>query len=215
MNDEHEAYSSHDIEDEGGGLLGFLARRPAWQKVLLVVSIVMMVSGVGLGVYASLGPEPEPTAAATNGGVPRGNGGAIDPDLVAGLGPGEPGVGDAAGDGTVPAEGEDGAAPKTGAALWSPAIFRLGFGFFAGFAVAAATRLLVKTIVIGAGIFLILLFGLEQAELVTVNWNIVSTKGDAVLDTLGAQFSSLASFFAGYLPTIGAGTAGAVMGFRK
>jgi len=210
MSDDVEQYDSEDIE--APGLRGFIAQRPAWQKIMLVLSVALMVAGIGLGAYEAFGPEPDIAAVDSSG--------TIDPNLVSGLGPGEPRIGEGdppdGGDGTGPAEGDgEGAAPKTGAALWSPAVFRLGFGFFAGFAVAAATRFLIKTIVIGAGIFLILLFGLEQAELVTVNWGIVGTRGDAILDAFGAQFSSLASFFAGYLPTTGAGVAGAVIGFRK
>jgi len=53
----------------------------------------------------------------------------------------------------------------------SPAIFRLGFSFVVGFAIAFAARTFLKISLFAVGLFLLALFGLEYVEIITVNWD--------------------------------------------
>lgn len=169
-----------------------------WQKVLAVLSVVIALGGVGLMVYAA-STRPEP--AATTAGQPGSS------NLVRGFGPtGEPAPDSASSEPTQ----TDRLIDST-----SGAIFRLGFGFFAGFAVGYAMRMFVRITLTAAGIAILGLAGLQYAGVIDVDWEKIS----GGFDTFGAWFTEqtrgLAGFITGYLPTFGAGLAGAFVGFRR
>lgn len=170
-----------------------------WQKVLAVLSVVIALGGAGLMVYAgSTRAEPAPA-----GGVPD----AGSPNLVRGFAP----------TGDVPSRSPGGGQAQTDRVIDSAsgAVFRLGFGFFAGFAVGYAMRMFVRVTLVAAGIAILGLAGLQYAGVIDVDWEKIS----GGFDTFGAWFTQqtrgLGGFITGYLPTFGAGLAGAVVGFRR
>ncbi len=168
-------------------------RLAGWQKTLGVLSLVVTILGVALWSYAALRPEAAPDPAA--GG---------DSALALGLDPGNPG---AAGP----------PAAETGNALddWSPAIFRLGFSFFAAFCVAYAFRSFLRIAIVSIGLLLLALFGLQYAGLIDVNWSTWSGHYDSVAEWLRAQTAGFTEFIRGVLPSVGMATLGFIAGFRR
>lgn len=217
-------------------------RLGALQWVLLGVSGLLMAAGVGLGIAGTLADPSAVEAAAlaqgpAAGGVdgPRGSdmasglvggGGALDTGGGAGGGvswpfpiPGLPGgqpQGPPGGQ-SAPAQGPQ--APPVDAPPvadpWSPAIFRMGFGFFVGFAMAYALRSFVKVTVVSAGVFFLLMFGLQYAGLVQVQWSAMAERYDTLQDWLLAQVGGFQAFVTGYLPAAGATLAGLGLGFLR
>ncbi|MDX9911951.1 MAG: FUN14 domain-containing protein [Phycisphaerales bacterium] len=116
---------------------------------------------------------------------------------------------------SVPAEGEAGAASNGAEHAISPAIFRLGFSFIAGFAVAYALRAFVKMtlIVLGAGVLLVA--GLQYAGLVSVDWGAIASRWDGVSAWVHDNTRSFLGFLTGQLPSAASGVAGLAMGFRR
>ena len=124
-------------------------------------------------------------------------------DLVTGFG---------ASEGAAPAEVEGG---EDWMNQWSPTIFRLGFSFFVGFAVAYAVRTFIKLSVVAAGFVLLLLFGLQYAGIIEVHWGRVADHYDTFGEWFSAQFKSLSAFIQGELPSAASVAAGLVLGFRR
>ncbi|MFI4896220.1 MAG: FUN14 domain-containing protein [Phycisphaerales bacterium JB059] len=166
---------------------------PLWLKGLLLVSVVLMIGGVALGVMGG-GAEASP-------GVSAGD----SSGLVNSFG---------ASDGSAPAPAED-AGGEDWMNEWSPTIFRLGFSFFVGFAVAYAVRTFIKLSVVAAGFVLLLLFGLQYAGIIEVHWGRVADHYDSFGSWFSAQFKSLSAFIGGELPSAASVTAGLVLGFRR
>lgn len=187
------------MSDEAGGReVGRSADReskgtPLWLKALVALSVLLMVGGVVLGV---MGGSADP-APAIDAGDPSA--------LVNSFG---------ASDGAPPAPSEGGAG-EDWMNQWSPTIFRLGFSFFVGFAVAYAVRTFIKLSVVAVGFMLLLLFGLQYAGIIEVNWGRIADHYDSFGSWFSAQFSSLSAFIAGELPSAAAVTAGLVLGFRR
>ncbi len=97
----------------------------------------------------------------------------------------------------------------------SGAVFRLGFGFFAGFAIGFALRTFVKITLVVVGVGLIALFGLQYAGLITVDWEQISGGFESFGSWATAQTKDFANFVTGYLPSATAGLAGVFVGFRR
>lgn len=76
-------------------------------------------------------------------------------------------------------------------------------------------RMFVRITLAAAGIAILGLAGLHHAGVIDVDWETIS----GGFDTFGAWFSEqtkgMAGFITGYLPTFGAGLAGAFVGFRR
>ncbi len=194
---------------------------------LLVLSALVMIAGVALGVTGTLQDEAtvekiqQQQAAATEGQTAPGadmssgfvgQGGDVSwPFPVPGLpgGTAEPSAtpeGEEADEAVVQASPDD---------PWSPAIFRMGFGFFVGFSMAFALRAFAKVTLVSAGIFFLLLFGLQYAGLVEVKWTAMADRYDSIQAWLGAQLGGFQAFVTGYLPSAGAGLAGLGLGFIR
>jgi uncharacterized membrane protein (Fun14 family) len=114
--------------------------------------------------------------------------------------------------GELGAESQEGEEPVD---VWSPAIFRMGFSFFAGFAIAYALRMFVKVSVISIGIFLLAMFGLQYAGFIEVNWTMVGERYETFSAWFGDQFKDFSTFVTGYLPSAATGTGGLAIGFMK
>src|SRR5690606_8304539 len=98
---------------------------------------------------------------------------------------------------------------------WSPAIFRLGFSFFVGFAVAFALRAFVRLTVFTMGFFFLALFGLQYAGFIEVNWTAIGDRYESTSAWFLAQFESVQELVTGYLPAAGSAAAGLTLGFLR
>jgi len=178
-----------------------------WQVVVAAISIVVAVAGGGLMAYQAINSNDD---SATTEPAPSTLPGI---DTPSGFAPVE----------NVPAENEPDA-PATSDAQSdtdrlidsaSGAVFRLGFGFFAGFAIGYAVRAFVKVSLIVVGVGLLALFGLQYAGLITVDWTRISGGFESFGSWATAQTKDFANFITGYLPSASAGLAGAFVGFRR
>jgi len=176
-------------------------RMGAWTKALLAASVVLMAVGAALQGYGWLrgsSPTPARTQAAkrrlalpVKGLLPTASPDDESPEQ-AGADPAEKAIED-----------------------WYPAVFRLGFGFFAGFCVAYALRTFLKISLVAVGLVLLALFGLQYAGLIQVDWSATQGHYDRAAEWLGSQASTLRAFVTGYLPSSASGALGLVVGFRK
>lgn len=209
---------------------------------LLALSGLVMAAGVALGVTGALRDEQAvrtiqaqqaaavgaPDGSADSGQGPQapasgfvGQGGEVTwPIPVPGLpggSPTDPGPGPDAqpcGGGDRADAGGQAAQPQV-ADPWSPAIFRMGFGFFAGFSMAYALRAFARVTLVSAGMFFLLLFGLQYAGLIEVRWSAMADRYDTLQAWLRAQMGGVQAFLTGYLPSAGAALAGLALGFVR
>jgi uncharacterized membrane protein (Fun14 family) len=98
---------------------------------------------------------------------------------------------------------------------FSPAVFRLGFSFAIAFAIAYAFRMFMRTVLIFAGLFALMLAGLEYAGLIEVKWGAMASGYESAASWFSAQTQSMMAFATGYLPSLGAGTLGLGAGFVR
>jgi uncharacterized membrane protein (Fun14 family) len=178
-------------------------RLATWQVVTLVSAVVVSLVGAGLMAYAWSTSDVTAPQSTPGGDANLGDYGA------GGFMPGEPGYDPEA----VPGEAEAGE-PRA-VDEFSPAIFRLGFSFVIGFAVAYALRTFVKISVIAIGVFALALFGLQYAGVIEVNWNAMGGHFDSAKGYIASQTASFKDFMTGSLPSAASATAGLVVGFRK
>jgi uncharacterized membrane protein (Fun14 family) len=94
-------------------------------------------------------------------------------------------------------------------------IFRLGFSFFVGFAIAYALRTFLKVSIVTIGILLLGLFGLQYAGVITVDWAAMEQHYDTVVAWLRTETETFRTFVTGYLPSSAMGVLGMVVGFRR
>ncbi|MFZ4573148.1 MAG: FUN14 domain-containing protein [Phycisphaerales bacterium] len=97
----------------------------------------------------------------------------------------------------------------------SPAVFRLGFSFFAAFCLAYAMRAFFRLAILFLGMCFLLLFGLQYAGLIEVKWGVIATEYDGLASWFSGQTRSFLGFVTGYLPSAGAAAAGLIAGFRR
>lgn len=170
-----------------------------WQVVTVVVSVVIAVAGAGLMAYQATAGDPAPAATEPATG---------DTPTASGFAPIEHQPDD-----EPAAESESETDRVIDSA--SGAVFRLGFGFFAGFAIGYAMRTFVKITLVVVGVALLGLFGLQYAGLVDVDWEKISGGFQSFGSWATAQTKDFANFITGYLPSASAGLAGAFVGFRR
>jgi len=175
------------------------------QKALLIGSIVIAVLGLGLqaAAWITSGEKAPPPAAGTSSGT--------DPGLVSGFTAG----GDKSATGAMSGAGDAAPAEPSALEAWSPAVFRLGFSFFVGFCIAYALRAFLKIALIGAGVILLALFGLQYAGVIDVDWAGMERHYDAAMNWVKAQATSFHDFVTGYLPSSASAAGGLFMGFRR
>lgn len=201
---------------------GGIAGLPIWAWLAAALSVVTMGGGLampyvlpandaatqsGIGPRSGLVAEEQPMGSAPGasgflpGGTIPGDGNDDDGDST----PADPEVDPDSGDQTI-TNAED---------IWSPAIFRLGFSFFVGFAIAYAVRTFVKFSLIALGMFFLLLFGMQYAGFITVEWGMIQQRYEESQSWISAQFSSFKDFVTGELPSAGLFATGFVVGFRR
>lgn len=96
---------------------------------------------------------------------------------------------------------------------WSALLTNISFSFFVGLCLGYVFRFLLKIILILCGLVLLLLFGLEYAEVVNVNWASLGQYYDAFLVWLKPHASNFQEFIKSNLPSAGLATAGFLLGF--
>ncbi len=190
-----------EAEDKASAAGGPAARRrlAPWKKALLGVSCLLMLAGAGMHGYAHFRGPPE--AAEPTGADP------VRPPTPGFLPASQPALraeGDAA-EPTPPLVLED----------FSPALFRLGLGFFAGFCIAFALRTFLKLSILAVGLALLVVAGLQFAGLIDTDWAAIHKHYDALVGWLADQTASFRRFLTGYLPSSAAGALGLLAGFKK
>jgi uncharacterized membrane protein (Fun14 family) len=166
---------------------------PLWAKALAAMSVLLMVAGIAIplmggGRAAAPSPSSGPTGVTglTTGGM----------ENVGDSGPtSDPG--------------------PTGAAAWGPSVFRMGFSFFVGFAIAFALRSFLKLAIAALGFFFLALFGLQYAGLVDVKWAAMSERYDTLSQSLETQAQGAWSSMSVLLPSAAAASAGLFAGFWR
>jgi uncharacterized membrane protein (Fun14 family) len=178
-------------------------RMRPWQKGLLVLSIGLMAGGVALRMFAAPPAQsPAPVVSAPSAQRPA-PGRTLLPDNLA-----------------LEEEARDSrpappAPSRPSARDWSPALFKLGFSFFAGFCIAAALRLFFKAAAAFIGLVLLATFALQYAGLIHINWSDVAQQGEGVLAWLKSQTATFRQFILGQLPSAGSAAAGLFVGWRR
>ncbi len=186
---------------------GFWGSLPRWKQGCLILSVFVMILGLGMGVAGGGDDIPARTPDDLAGEASTG------PEGARGFAPGAPPI-DTTGDPTAQSAELDPDAPVT-LDEWSPAVFRFGFSFFVGMAVAHAMRTLLRITLVASGFFILALFGLQYAGYVEPDWTVIQEDFDSFGDWARGQLSSFQQFITGYLPSAAAGISGAVLGFKR
>jgi uncharacterized membrane protein (Fun14 family) len=113
-----------------------------------------------------------------------------------------------------------GATTVAGLAAWmngmmSPALAQVGGSYLGGFLIGWACRRALKITALIAGALLALIGLLKSSGWIDVNWSVIEQNVSQNLAWLHGEAESLKQLLTGYLPSVGAGTAGAFFGFRK
>lgn len=200
-----------------------IAGLPIWAWLAAALSVVTMGGGLAMP-YVMPEPDPAPmsemTPRSSFAGESPMTSPETGPDTSPGTSPGTTGFlpGVEPGFDVPDLPGEEPAAedpPADVEDVWSPAIFRLGFSFFVGFAIAYAVRTFVKFSLIALGMFFLMLFGLQYAGFITVEWGIIQERYEESQGWLASQFGSFKDFVTGELPSAGLFATGFVIGFRR
>ncbi len=174
---------------------GWRALRP-WQRSACILSLVIGLAGaVLMGVAWTTAPDSAPPPSPTSTSP-------LQPDSLIPTDPGEQ---------TQPP------VPESDRALdrWSPTLFRMGFGFFVGFAIAFALRSFVKISLVAIGLGLLLLLFLQWQGLIDVDWEQAGEHWDTFTAWASEQTRSFTAFVSGYFPSAAASLGGFVVGFRR
>lgn len=113
-----------------------------------------------------------------------------------------------------------GATTVAGLAAWmngmmSPALAQVGGSYLGGFLIGWACRRALRITALIAGALLALIGILKSTGWIDVNWSVIEQNVSQNLAWLHGEAESLKQLLTGYLPSVGAGTAGAFFGFRK
>ncbi|MFQ5748950.1 MAG: FUN14 domain-containing protein [Planctomycetota bacterium] len=188
-----------------GGRKG-LAALPEWKKALLGVAVVLILVGLGLkgyGIVTGSRSVSVSSSAAPSGGNGLAGDGRTSPLL--------PETESGQETGGIAGSSESG----EGAGSWSPLFLKLGFSFFAGFALGFALRFFFKITLLAAGLILLALYGLSQAGIIQVDWNALEQLYDSSVAWISGQAGTLKEFLTGNLPAAGSAGFGLLVGFKK
>lgn len=168
---------------------------PTWAIGALAIAVIVMIAGMGSALFPAGG-----AAGPAHGG---------DAALPAGV------QGFAEG-GAMGGEAKPGATEPVGTqwGVWGAPTFRLGFSFVIAYLAAYAVRVVLKTAMLGAGMAILLLVGLQAAGIIDVHWAVLESKGGTAAAWLKEQTESVHAFLTGYLPSAATATAGLAAGIR-
>lgn len=200
------------MTEESTATTGLLANLSGSQKLCLAIAATVSLSGAGLwGVGAATrNQSPETPASSTTDTTTPNNDPVFAPNSL---------TDDTTSRSTereeTPAGDTQSDAERSPLELYSPTIFRFGFGFFLGFAVAFALRAAFKIVLLVVGTVFLLLIGLQMAGLISVNWDAMQAIYTNATAWLGTQTQSLTAFLRGYIPSGGSAVAGFAIGMLK
>lgn len=184
---------SESQNDNTGG-----RRLSAWRKLLAAVALVIGVAGLMLqGItYFSGAPANEGPGMSTQSLQPKTY---LD------------------GNGNILPANPTGEVPATGIEIgdWSALFMKLGFSFFVGFSIGYAVSAGLRLAIFTAGVIFLLLFGLQYAGLVSVNWHGMESWYDALIAWLKPHIGSFREFIASNLPASGLAATGLFVGFKR
>lgn len=113
-----------------------------------------------------------------------------------------------------------GAATLAGLAAWmndvmSPALARVSASYLGGFVIGWACRRALKLTALATGAILAAIAVLQSIGWIDLNWPVIEQNISQGLAWLHGETEGLKQLLVGYLPSAGAGVAGAFFGFRK
>ncbi len=195
-----------------------------WKKALIALSLLMMAAGVA--VPRLTGGRDGSDGAMPLASRPRTGAATIDSDPAIGplgLAPDSstdwrlpiPDVNPDASPVPTPSPQPGGDGAETDCDIWSPMLFRLGFSFFVGFSLAYGLRTFFRFTIVGVGMVLFVLFGLQYAGLVEIHWSAFEGRYDSIVNWLQQQTAGFRTFITGQLPSAGSAMAGLFIGFTR
>jgi uncharacterized membrane protein (Fun14 family) len=117
--------------------------------------------------------------------------------------------------GPLRAEPPDAVAPQDAGSLFSEAFFlRVGFSFIVGLAAGFALKVAFKIALVVIGVMLVGVFALQYAGLAEVDWSGVELQYDTGADWLGTQGGALLDFMGRNLPSVASFLAGLAVGLK-
>ncbi|MCB9890128.1 MAG: FUN14 domain-containing protein [Planctomycetes bacterium] len=164
-------------------------RQPGWKKLLLLGGSILIVLGVVFQVMAWVDPPPMPGGAGGN-------------------------VGPLGSSFTDPQTGEV-SVVKSSETAWSEGFLKLGFSFFAGFAIGSFVRGFLKMFLFFAGGLLVVLVALEYFEVAKIDWSVLDRLFNSARDKILGESNSFREFLSSRLPSGGLGALGLFTGFKK
>jgi uncharacterized membrane protein (Fun14 family) len=164
---------------------------PVWGKLLAILSVVLM--GAGVAIPFAVGGDPSPPTATEKSAAP-----------------GAAGLTESGSSAVTPAQAE-----ADRKATWGPWVFRLGFSFFVGFAIAFALRSFMKFAIVALGFFFLALFGLQYAGILEVRWSLLAERYDELSGQISARAAGAWKSMSTLLPSAASATAGLVAGFWR
>lgn len=99
--------------------------------------------------------------------------------------------------------------------MMSPAVARAGASYVGGFLIGWALRRTVKIALLIAGSLLALIAVLKTTGWIHLDWSLIEADVSRSLNWLQGKAEGFKEVLTGYLPSAGAGGAGAFFGFRK
>jgi uncharacterized membrane protein (Fun14 family) len=167
------------------------AKKPLspWRKLAFVIALAVGVLGLTLQGIAYFSPPPPAEQAA----------------------PGSFSSKSSFADGRPQAIGETPASVGD----WSTLFTKLGFSFVVGFSIAYAVSGFLRVALFVGGAIFLLLFGLQYAGLVTVNWGGMESGYNGFMAWLQPHIGSFKDFITSNLPASGLAAAGLYAGFKR
>jgi uncharacterized membrane protein (Fun14 family) len=183
-----------------------------WKMALLVVSVLMMGAGLAVPLIGANRGAPEPRIADASRTIPADT--VQDPTSVTGMARGFVDSGPTPSADLEPQPEAD-VTTEAGGDVWSALLFTLGFSFFVGFSLGYAVRTFFRFTIVGIGMMLFMLFGLEHAGLIEVHWSAFEGRFDSITQWIGQQTGGFKAFVTGQLPSAGTALAGLFIGWTR
>jgi predicted ribosomally synthesized peptide with SipW-like signal peptide len=171
---------------------------PAWQKYLLIIALVLSAIGLSLQTVAYFNDQKAAEHTATTDSETN-----------------TMGLQSRSTEAASSTDSEQFNFLGVNMSDWSMLLTKVGFSFFVGFCLGYVFRIFLKIIFIVCGVVFLLLFGLEYASIVKVDWAIINQYYDAFFVWLKPHASTFQEFVKSNLPSAGLATAGLLVGLKK
>jgi uncharacterized membrane protein (Fun14 family) len=106
------------------------------------------------------------------------------------------------------------AVPDAGSFFNEALFLRLGFSFIVGLAAGFALKIAFKVALVVMGVMLVGIFALQYAGLAEVDWTNVGLQYDSGADWVGSQGGALLDFMGSNLPSAASFVAGLALGLK-